>query len=139
MNNPATDKTRMSGGRRAVFPPMSVAGTAAIVSALSLFLIQTNAFAQLDYQKLADAIRKAEGNANYGVLTKYKHTSPRQACINTCRNQYKRHLAHHCGKSYLVCLRDRYCPIGASNDPTGLNKHWIKNVSYFYPEVAHVS
>lgn len=90
------------------------------------------AWAEPDYEALADAIRKAEGNANYGVLTKYKHTTPRQACINTCRNQWKRHQAHKCGKAYLTCLRDRYCPIGAKNDPKNLNINWLRNVSRLY-------
>ena len=33
--------------------------------------------------------------------------------------------------AYLISLRDRYCPIGAANDPTNLNEHWLKNVSKF--------
>lgn len=33
--------------------------------------------------------------------------------------------------AYLVSLRDRYCPIGADNDPLGLNSHWLKNVTKF--------
>lgn len=33
--------------------------------------------------------------------------------------------------AYLVSLRNRYCPIGADNDPLGLNSHWLKNVSSF--------
>ena len=89
-----------------------------------------------NWNKLADAIYKAEGGARtrhpYGILAKYKTTTPRQACINTCRNQWKRHNTHSCGKDYMTCLRDRYCPIGASNDPTNLNKNWLKNVSRFY-------
>ena len=92
--------------------------------------------AEPDYNALADAIYKAEGGAKtahpYGILAKYKHTTPRQACINTCRNQWKRHQAHACGKDYLTCLRDRYCPIGAKNDPNGLNRNWTKNVAYYY-------
>ncbi len=28
----------------------------------------------------------------------------------------------------------KYCPIGASNDPKGLNKNWIPNVRRFYKE-----
>lgn len=27
-----------------------------------------------------------------------------------------------------------YCPVGASNDPTGVNVHWIPNVTKFYNE-----
>lgn len=33
--------------------------------------------------------------------------------------------------AYLTSLRNRYCPIGADNDPLGLNSHWLKNVSSF--------
>ena len=88
-----------------------------------------------NYDRLADAIYKAEGGAGtnhpYGILAKYKHTTPRQACINTCRNQWKRHKAHECGKDYMTCLRDRYAPINSDTD-NGTNKYWLKNVLYFY-------
>lgn len=33
--------------------------------------------------------------------------------------------------AYLVSLRNRYCPIGADNDPDGLNSHWLRNVTKF--------
>ena len=99
-----------------------------------------------DYEHLADSIRKAEGNDNYGILTHYKHTSYRQACINTCKHAWKDYLGLHKGcarnasnskikatwMGYSKFLADRYCPIGASNDPTGLNKHWLGNVRHFY-------
>lgn len=84
------------------------------------------------FDRLVQAIYHAEGGANtrhpYGILQKYKTTTPKQACFNTVRNQYKRHLNHNCGKEYLVCLRDRYAPLKASNDPTNLNDNWLKNV-----------
>ena len=85
-----------------------------------------------DFERLVTAIRKAEGNANYGILTRYKNTTPRQACLNTCLNQWKRHLIHKCGKDYMTCLRDRYAPLNAKNDPTGLNYNWKNNVLFFY-------
>ena len=85
--------------------------------------------------QIVDAIYWAEGgtetNHPYGILTKYKVTTPRQACFNTVRNQRKRHAAHDCGKDFLTCLRDRYCPLNADNDPTNLNVNWLKNVKYF--------
>lgn len=95
-----------------------------------------------DYNALADAIRRAEGNSNYGILTHYKHTSYRQACINTCKHAWRDYLAL-VGKApqikgkghrndYLAFLANRYCPIGADNDPTGLNVNWLGNVSAFY-------
>lgn len=91
-------------------------------------------------ERLATAIYHAEGGAStrhpYGILTKYKTTTPRQACINTIRNQAKRHAGHGCGKDYLTCLRDRYCPIGAENDPTGLNVNWLSNVKQLYAKLS---
>jgi len=29
---------------------------------------------------------------------------------------------------FITFLGNRYCPVGADNDPNGLNKHWIPNV-----------
>jgi hypothetical protein len=31
----------------------------------------------------------------------------------------------------LEAFAARYCPVGASNDPKGLNKHWLKNVKHY--------
>jgi hypothetical protein len=83
--------------------------------------------------RLADAIYKAEGGAAtkhpYGILAHYKHTTPRQACINTIRHA-KRDWNHK--TDFISFLGSRYCPVGAKNDPKNLNKNWIKNVSYYY-------
>lgn len=50
----------------------------------------------------------------------------------TIQKQWDRYLAAGGDakdpEAYLVSLRNRYCPIGADNDPTGLNSHWLKNV-----------
>jgi hypothetical protein len=32
---------------------------------------------------------------------------------------------------FIDHLGDLYCPIGADNDPTGLNRHWKRNVRHF--------
>jgi hypothetical protein len=54
---------------------------------------------------------------------------PRQACINTINHA----LRDWDGKGdFIEFLGSRYCPIGAKNDPTGLNKNWVKNVTYYY-------
>ena len=85
--------------------------------------------------RLADAIYKAEGGAKtshpYGILKKYKKTSPRQACINTIRSKFREWEALGAKGDFLDYLASRYCPIGASNDPTGLNKNWLPNVRKF--------
>lgn len=91
-------------------------------------------------ERLADSIFLAEGGHKtrhpYGILTKYKTTTPRQACKNTIVNQAKRHAEHNCGKDFLTCLRDRYCPLNAKNDPTGLNVNWLRNVKQIYASLS---
>jgi hypothetical protein len=87
----------------------------------------------IDVNKLADAIYKAEGGSKtshpYGILKHYKKTTPRQACINTIKHA----LRDWDGSGdFISFLGNRYCPVGASNDPTGLNKNWIGNVSKLY-------
>jgi len=80
----------------------------------------------------ANAIRKSEGNSNYGILSVPCSTTQecRRICKNTVRNNHKRWIKAGKRGDYLTFLANRYCPIGASNDPKGLNKHWKKNVAY---------
>ena len=35
-------------------------------------------------------------------------------------------------QDYIAFLGSRWCPVGAINDPLGLNKHWIPNVQQLY-------
>jgi len=105
----------------------------AIVCVITVFLTTIEAKASIDIPKLADAIYKAEGGAKtrhpYGILKKYKTTTPRQACINTIKSNLKRWN----GKGdFITFLGRTYCPVGALNDPRGLNRHWVKNVRKFY-------
>lgn len=87
-------------------------------------------------EKLADSIYKAEGGAktrhSYGILKRYKTTTPRQACINTIKSGLRRYKDYKGKDDYITFLSRTYCPIGAKNDPTGLNVNWVKNVKYFY-------
>jgi len=81
--------------------------------------------------QIADAIYLAEGgsktNHPYGILAKYKTTTPRQACINTIRHA-KRDWSGE--GDFISFLGSRYCPVGCDND-NGTNKFWVKNVKYF--------
>ena len=36
------------------------------------------------------------------------------------------------GLSTIEQIGAKYCPVGAKNDPNGLNKHWVGGVSTFY-------
>jgi hypothetical protein len=90
----------------------------------------------VDVNKLADAIYKAEGEAKtshpYGILTHYKRTSPRQACINTINHQLKKWKSAGSKGDFIEILAKTYCPLGARNDTKNLNKNWTRNVRYFY-------
>jgi len=91
----------------------------------SLFIGTARAYTN---EQIADAIYLAEGgvktNHPYGILIKYKITTPRQACLNTIAHA-KRDWD---GKgNFIEFLGLRYCP----PDAHPLNKNWVKNVNYF--------
>lgn len=78
------------------------------------------------------AIRYAEnGRAGreYGILhPRVKPTYRSQAgwCAATVQKNYDRW--NKVG-DFIEFLGARYCPVGADNDPTGLNRHWVGNVT----------
>jgi len=85
------------------------------------------------FERLLMAIRKAENGRSgreFGIMDKRADTLDSQAgwCAATVRNTYARWLATDQSVPFLVALRDRYAPIGADNDPGGLNEHWLRNV-----------
>jgi hypothetical protein len=114
-----------------------------LYSIIALTLVSNLAFAGIDYylvdnDVIVDAIYKAEGGAKakypYGVIsidTKGDVAYARKICYNTVRNNKKRFLAQELYTDYIEFLGSRYCPIGASNDPKGLNKNWVRLVKYF--------
>ena len=46
----------------------------------------------------------------------------------TEQGQYLRRMYLSKGITTIFGIRNRYAPVGAANDPTGLNSNWIKNV-----------
>ena len=97
------------------------------------------AFAELDYfqvkdEKIVNAIYWAEGGPKakvpYGILS-VKTDDPRKVCMNTVRNNKERFLAQNEYKDYIEFLGSRYAPVGADNDPKGLNKVWVDNVKWY--------
>jgi len=89
-----------------------------IILALSF----SNAYAYTTDQ-LANAIYKAENSKAhpYGILTHYKHTSPRQACINTIRHALKKWD----GKGDFIVF------LGKTYSPPDINPNWVRLVKYF--------
>lgn len=84
------------------------------------------------------AIRHAEnGRAGreYGVLhPKALGKSYRVQCgwaAATIQKNWDRWKKAGSKGKFIVFLGNRYCPVGAGNDPDNLNRHWIKNVTKF--------
>ena len=89
-----------------------------------IMLCAMPAYAWTD-NEIAGAIYKAENSKShpYGIMAHYKHTSARQACLNTiahARRDFK-------SGDFIEFLGSRYCPVSAHP----LNKNWVKNVKYF--------
>ena len=93
-------------------------------------------------EPIVAAIRYSEnGKAGkeFGILHKRcPNTFRGQAgwCAATVQKNYDRWLRtkpKECTtQEFIVFLGARYCPIGAENDPTNLNKNWVGNVTHYY-------
>ena len=84
------------------------------------------------------AIRYAENGRmgrEYGVLhpraLNKSYRTQAGWCAATVQKNYDRWVAAGSKGDYIAFLGARYCPVGADNDPKGLNKHWIGNVTKF--------
>ena len=117
--------------------------TLMIILVLMLGSVAKGDTSYIDYLSITDevivnAIYLAEGGAKtrypYGIVsidTKGDCEYARKLCFNTVRNNKKRFRNQSKYTDYIEFLGSRYCPVGAKNDPTGLNKNWVKNVKYF--------
>ncbi len=89
-------------------------------------------------EPIVSAIRYAENGGKgreYGILhPRVKPTYRSQAgwCAATVQKNYDRWQKAGAKGDFITFLGARYCPVGADNDPEGLNKHWIKNVTFYY-------
>ncbi len=50
--------------------------------------------------------------------------------LNNLKNNY-----FNLGLDTLEKIQPKYCPIGAKNDPTGLNKNWLSGTTKYYNEL----
>lgn len=99
---------------------------------------QTPAMAQLTpstLDRLATAIYWAEGGPRtshpYGILATYHHTTPRVACINTIKHQYRNWVRAGAPGHFIHYLASRYAPVGSNTD-VGTNQYWERNVRRLY-------
>ncbi len=80
------------------------------------------------------AIGRAENGGpgkEFGILNDKANTYRKQAgwCAATIRKNFERWEKSDSEDPFIEYLGKIYCPVGAENDPTGLNKHWITNVT----------
>ncbi len=92
-------------------------------------------------QDFADAVYRAENSKThpYGIMAKYKHTTPRQACLNTYATNYWKWVKAGKPGDFIDFIHKVYAPIGAANDPKNLNRHWAKNVKFYLAKYARLT
>lgn len=97
-----------------------------------LFRCQPAQAEVIDVEKLVYAIGKAENSKThpYGIMQKYKHTTPKQACANTVKHRLKGFTGTP--QAFIKHLAKSYCPLSDKRDTGHLNQYWVKNVSYYY-------
>lgn len=67
-------------------------------------------------------------NGNEGTFYSYETLEKGiEAFVNLLKNRYFGR-----GLNTIEEIGNVYCPVGAKNDPNGLNKHWIPKVSQYY-------
>ena len=113
--------------------------------------IRVNIRAELraELAPIVAAIRHAEnGRAGreYGILgagvqrdmKRRGETYRTQAgwCAATVQKTYDRWTKAGKPGDFVTFLGKRYCPVGADNDPQGLNRHWVKNVTAWRKKIA---
>jgi hypothetical protein len=91
---------------------------------------------EINIKKLARSIFLSENSAShpYGILKSYcKPNDPDGQCLKGCVQTIRKRLkTWDKTEDFITYLSRSYAPIGSKNDPTNLNKNWIKNVRYFY-------
>ena len=89
---------------------------------------------------MAEAVKFAENNKrNHGVLS-VKTTNPTKVLNNSVRNNLDRFMMGQSANEnydnsntprFVDFMQQRWAPIGATNDPKGLNKNWAPNVRHY--------
>ena len=107
---------------------------------LLLISCQPCVHAEVDIDRLADAIKIAEGVKSrypYGIISvKCKGEQEcRQICKNTIRNNLKRWAKTEQKVPFLTFLGSKYAPTkgkSLNKAERRLNPNWVKNVQYHY-------
>lgn len=81
-----------------------------------------------------DRYREDMGIVENGKLRVYENEFEKQASWSawTIKKNLERFKNSDFNGDFIGFLQRRYCPIGAENDPDGLNENWEKNVRFYY-------
>ena len=114
-----------------------VIGSIILAALFMIFCLCFCAFASSD-SEICAAIYQAEGGSKtkypYGIRSVNCETKEecKAICERTVRRSRARLAKNRRDDTHLIDeLQKRYCPIGADNDPNGLNHHWEKNVIFY--------
>lgn len=90
----------------------------------------------LAFPKLLAAVERAEGNILKAVQCSEKDTADRDAALDVTARSACHAMAdfiyQHHAEEFVKTWAMRWAPVGAKNDPTGLNKNWPLNVLRFW-------
>lgn len=91
-----------------------------------------------DFGAYVGAIYRAEGGDKtrfpYGIVSVNTHGDKelaRRICLKTVQHRYRQWVEQGKPGSFTAFLGRSYCPVGASNDPKGVNGNWVRNVDYW--------
>lgn len=91
----------------------------------------------IDIARLLSALRRVEGVPSYGNMAlARRYGGHSMVPEDVGRDEATQIVMRHLDKwerggrrgDFLTYLRDRYAPINAKNDPTGLNQNWLPNM-----------
>ena len=96
--------------------------------------------AAISSQETGGGTSKAIKNKNnaMGIMKgkKLKSFASVADSINAQARSLTRDGGYYTGKNTIAKIGGTYAPVGAANDPNGLNKHWIPNITKFYEELG---
>lgn len=91
---------------------------------IALLLLLPLTSAALDEQRLADAIRKAEGTWTYGIRNVQDEPEARRRCLELVHPIIEGWEAAGARNDPFALLASWYCPVNA--------QVWARNVRWFY-------
>jgi hypothetical protein len=103
--------------------------------------LDRNGVEDLLLRKMVYAIRKAENGAEhlaFGIMHPKARTFDSQAgwAAASVKKGYQRWLKSDRELSFVEHFSRRYCPLNDPRDTTGLNRHWVGNVTHWISKLS---